>query len=112
MKHLTFAVLLACLPLVARAESPTVTLTIENDAGMVTQVADLTARECDALVTLLVPKATVGTIACPISAGCNFIGSPWGPNVTMSTNTPPPQPHTSRLTSAKCLVPANPRSQP
>lgn len=34
----------------------TVTLTIENDAGMVTTVPDLTQRECDAAVVLMTTR--------------------------------------------------------
>lgn len=75
--------------------SPPSILILENDAGMVIQVPDMTAKECGVAVALLTPTQ----ISCPtcLTAGSPFVLS--YPSIT-------PKPITSKLTTAKCVVAA------
>lgn len=78
-------------------------LVLENEAGMVTQVPDLTAKECSMAVALLAPQSySCGSGGCVTTAITGTIS-------TMGAwNTLPSQakPATSKLTTAKCVVPA------
>lgn len=95
IRRIIFAAALLASPAIA----DTVTLQIENDAGMVTTREGYTQTECDAAALLLngskdyTSLTTSGTLiinACPYTNGC------W---------TPPSQPHTPRLTKAQCMRP-------
>jgi hypothetical protein len=91
MAAIAIAAALLCIA-PARADiAGNVTLVIENDAGMVTQVVDMTRRECDAAAGLLNSRKDNSwvTMAC-----CNAITL--GPTPTKAA--------TSRLTSAKCVL--------
>lgn len=96
------AVILLAFAIAAPAYADTddsMTLIIENDAGSVTQVPGMTQRECDAAKDLLSqrkPRATGQILT--LSSG------------TMTWNgaaIPSSSPHTSALTTIKCMAPAD-----
>lgn len=98
MKTLSAALILAAAltsPAIADTAS-NVTLVLENDAGMVTQLPDLTQRECDAITALLIPrKPQLGTVS-----GFYISG-------TLTMNPGPAKSATSKLTTVRCVLPTD-----
>jgi hypothetical protein len=102
LRRLLFAFLFLTTPALA----DTVTLQIENDAGMVTTREGYTQTECDAAALLLNGSKVAdqtgfiingsGYMACPFVGGCQSA----------------PQPHTSKLTKAQCLRPTAKEAKP
>lgn len=93
-KSLKLAALLLLFVAPAYADTDTnVTLVIENDAGAVTMMPDMTRRECDAAAGLLSARK---------SSGISITGSV----LTLNGYVPAPSPRTSTVTSAKCMTPA------
>ncbi len=73
-----------------------VTLVIENDAGMVTQLRELTQRECDAISALLSPRKSQNAGLMISSGSSSYILG----GVPMAET----KPLTSRLTTARCMT--------
>jgi hypothetical protein len=92
MRYLIAAALLIAGPAFADTDDG-VTLTLENDAGMVTTVPGLTDRECNAITALLATRRTNGS-------GYLSLSSTSG--VTLYA-TQPAAPHTSALTKTACV---------
>lgn len=89
------ATMLAASPAYAwdtKPPPPTI-LILENEAGMIIQVPDMTAKECTMAVALLAPPQ----LSCPT---CMTAGSPF----ILSYSSSPPKQTTSKLTTAKCVV--------
>lgn len=101
-KTLMAAAVLATLALPAYADVPdNVTLTIENDAGSVTTVPGMTGRECDGVVALLIKRKSAFSVSGTVLSCDNC--ALWAGNQTLAPS--PPLPHTSVITSAKCMTP-------
>ena len=98
-KLILIAVLVAAsttVPALADPDASTV-LTIENEAGMVTNVTGMTGRECDAAVALLSARKTPKSLYSDgITLGSN------GTYVMSSISLSP----TPNLRKATCVVPA------
>jgi hypothetical protein len=94
IRRLVFAAALLSTPALA----DTVTLQIENDAGMVTTREGYTQTECDAVTLLLNgSKTSDGLLTGTMSTGAtNFIVAPYQSA---------PTPHTPKLTKAQCMRP-------
>ena len=91
MRRLAALMCLVALPAFADTDNG-VTLTIENDSGMVTQVASMTQRECDAAQELLRPRRLTGSTA--LYNATSTLGTLTYGNI--------PTPPSSRLATAKC----------
>jgi hypothetical protein len=95
IRRLIFAAALLSTPALA----DTVTLQIENDAGMVTTREGYTQTECDAAALLLNGAKDTCTGSC-ITGLIIGNGTPY-----INGYQPPPQPHTPKLTKAQCMRP-------
>ena len=90
LTHLAMIGIIAAVP----AFADTITLQIENDAGMVTTRDGYTPTECDAAALLLNGATDVPNPS---------VASTWGGNLVLVQ--PKMQPHTSKLTKAQCMHP-------
>jgi hypothetical protein len=99
MRRYFYASILVVAAFPAYADSDnSITLVIENDAGMVSTLPDMTTKECDAAKLLLSARKTY-----PIVSGVFSSGS----FTTMTPVSPPPVAHTSVITSVKCMTTAD-----
>lgn len=90
-------IFLATILLSSPAFADSVTLTIENDAGMVTTREGYTQTECDAAALLLNGSRE------SMNPGILSTGTVWSNAITIMPQSQSSQPHTSKMTKAQCM---------